>query len=381
MKACGDKPEDWHQHVPLAFFADKISTSKVTGCSPFYMLHGVHPVLPFDLTEATFMIQGYQQGISSTELLSLRIRQLQKRPEDLERAIQALTKARFRSKAQFERRFMRRLKRIPLSVGDLVLIRNTRIEQEMNRKHKPRYLGPYILREQRKSGTWTISELDGTPIRTSVAGFRILPYIARNPQIIKALQELSDGEDEGEEEDEFGDEDELYDEEDKKEDTWDSDDDMELGEDQEVDDQPWGFMITSQEENEGTEDAILPIHSRFLQELCSQEKVAEYRSYHMERVHRLWFMDTETHLITHMAEVDGPQEHQDLRQDKTKKRHWKYPIITFYSLDIPASSMHQKLQGPKPSGPVFQEKYFITSPLTLVWSKKFTGDLVATGDS
>ena len=27
------------------------------GCSPFHMLHGVHPVLSFDLTEATFMIQ------------------------------------------------------------------------------------------------------------------------------------------------------------------------------------------------------------------------------------------------------------------------------------------------------------------------------------
>jgi hypothetical protein len=140
MKICGDKPEAWAPHVPLAFFADKVSVSRVTGCSPFYMLHGVHPVLPFDLTEATFMIQEYRQGLSSAELLALRIRQLQKRPEDLERAAQALIKAHFRLKAQFERRFMRRLKRVPLKVGDLVLIRNTRIEQEMNRKHKPRYL-------------------------------------------------------------------------------------------------------------------------------------------------------------------------------------------------------------------------------------------------
>ena len=78
MKTCGDKPESWPSHVPLAFFADRVTISKVTGFSPFYMLHGVHPVLPFDLTEATFMIQGYKKGISSSELLSLRIQQLQK---------------------------------------------------------------------------------------------------------------------------------------------------------------------------------------------------------------------------------------------------------------------------------------------------------------
>ena len=71
MKICGDKPEAWAPHVPLAFFADKVSVSRVTGCSPFYMLHGVHPVLPFDLTEATFMIQEYRQGLSSAELLAL----------------------------------------------------------------------------------------------------------------------------------------------------------------------------------------------------------------------------------------------------------------------------------------------------------------------
>jgi hypothetical protein len=374
MKACGDKPETWHKHVPLAFFADKVSTSRVTGCSPFYMLHGVHPVLPFDLTEATFMIQGYRQGISSTELLSLRIRQLQKRPEDLERAIQALTKARFRSKAQFERRFMRRIKREPLTIGDLVLIRNTRIEQEMNRKHKPRYLGPYVLREQRKSGTWAISDLDGTPIRTTVAGFRIYPYIARNPRLLQTLQEEEEGgdsEEEGEEE--------LEEEEER--DAWDSDNDMELDEDQEVDDQPWGLMVIPKEDDEETEDAILPIHPQFLPKIHTQEKSAEYRSYHMEKIKRMWLMDTETHLISHMAEVEGPQEHQDMHQDGTKKRKWKYPITTFYSLENPTPPRDPRLSGPRPSGPIFREKNFISIPLTIVWSKATPGDLVATGDS
>jgi hypothetical protein len=93
MKSCGDKPESWFSQVSLAFFADKVTISRVTGFSPFYMLHRVHPVLPFDLTEATFMIQGYCKGISSSELLSLCIHQLHKHPEDLEQAAQALIKS------------------------------------------------------------------------------------------------------------------------------------------------------------------------------------------------------------------------------------------------------------------------------------------------
>jgi hypothetical protein len=95
MKACGDKPESWAPQVPLAFFADKVTISRVTGFSPFYMLHGVHPVLPFNFTEATFMTQGYHKGISSSKLLSLRIHQLQKCPKDLEQAAQALIKSHF----------------------------------------------------------------------------------------------------------------------------------------------------------------------------------------------------------------------------------------------------------------------------------------------
>ena len=381
MKVCGDKPETWAPQVPLAFFADKVSTSRVTGCTPFYILHGVNPVLPFDLTEATFMIQGYQKGLSSSDLLALRIRHLQKRPEDLEKAAQALVKARFRSKAQFERRFMRRLKRAPLKVGDLVLIRNTRIEQEMNRKHKPRYLGPYILREQRSSGTWAVNELDGTPSRSAIAGFRILPYIARNPQALKELAERQEEDSESESDSDSEEEEEAPKQKDQP-DTWDSDEDMmEEDEDQEVDDQPWGLMTTGTKEDEETEDAILPIHPNFIQQLKSQKKVAEYRSYFMGQTKRLWFLDTETHLISHMAEVEGPQKHQDLHPDGTNKREWKYPITTFYSVDNPIPSRDQRLIGSRPSGPVYQDKHFISSSLTSVWSISPSGDLVATGDS
>jgi hypothetical protein len=37
-------------------------TSRVTGFSVFYLVHGVHPVLPFDLVQATFMMEGFRSN-------------------------------------------------------------------------------------------------------------------------------------------------------------------------------------------------------------------------------------------------------------------------------------------------------------------------------
>ena len=71
VKACKGEICKWPDKVPEAFFADWITTSKVTGFSPYYLLYSVYPVLPFDLTEATFLIQGFKMEMTSEDLLAL----------------------------------------------------------------------------------------------------------------------------------------------------------------------------------------------------------------------------------------------------------------------------------------------------------------------
>ena len=65
-------------------------------------------------------------------------------------------------------------------------------------------------------------------------------------------------------------------------------------------DSAFTLLITATTEEEETEDAVLPIHPQFTQRLRRQEKTAEYCSYHMGRVRRLWLIDTKTHLIFNM---------------------------------------------------------------------------------
>jgi hypothetical protein len=88
-------------------FADHITVSSVTGYLPYYLLHGLHPLLPFDLFEATFLVEDFRSGMSTSDLLALRIRQLQKHDSDIQRASEVLHKARLQSKKQFNHRYAR----------------------------------------------------------------------------------------------------------------------------------------------------------------------------------------------------------------------------------------------------------------------------------
>ncbi|EIN03402.1 hypothetical protein PUNSTDRAFT_78221 [Punctularia strigosozonata HHB-11173 SS5] len=184
LKSCEGDPKRWPDKVHHAFFADKCLARRATGFSPFYLLHGVDPVLPFDLAEATFLVEGFRQEMPTAQLLALRIRQLEKRPEDIQKAAMSITKSRFQAKWRWEKHFARRfLPEGTIQPGTLVLVRNTRIEKHLNKKQYPRYSGPYEVYRQTKQGSYVLKELDGTIDRRAKAAFRIMPYIQRRPRL------------------------------------------------------------------------------------------------------------------------------------------------------------------------------------------------------
>ena len=193
MKECVCKVNDWPKFVPHAFFADRITVRRQTGYSPYYLLHGQDPVLPFDLTESTFLVDGYRRGMTSEDLLALRIRQLQKRPEDLAKAAEVLKRHRFQAKEQFERRYKTRLVKDSYPSGTLVLIRN-KAKENTNQKHFDRYLGPYEVVRQTRNGAYVLQELDGTIWRQAIAAFRLIPYVSRSSKYLRdIMEELAEG--------------------------------------------------------------------------------------------------------------------------------------------------------------------------------------------
>jgi transposase InsO family protein len=78
VKACNSDVTKWPTLTPHVFWADRVTTRKTTGHTPFFLAHGIEPLLPFDITEATFMLPDISTTISTAELLSLHAQQLDK---------------------------------------------------------------------------------------------------------------------------------------------------------------------------------------------------------------------------------------------------------------------------------------------------------------
>src|ERR1700755_597040 len=76
--------------------------------------------------------------------------------------------------------------------GALVLIRNTKIEKSLDRKMRPRYIGPHIVISRNRGGAYILAELDGTVLAAPIGAFRVIPYYARTSLPIPNLFDIID---------------------------------------------------------------------------------------------------------------------------------------------------------------------------------------------
>lgn len=179
-KACDGDEKKWVSVAPAVFWAERVSIVKATGFSPYYMVHGVEPTLPFDIHEATYLVPLPSTQLSTAELIELRARQLRKRPEDIEIMRQKILKGRIASIEQFERRFASNIHDYDFKPGDLVLVRNIKIEKDLSGKMKARYIGPMVVVRRTKGGSYVLSELDGAVSTLRFGAFRVVPYYPRS---------------------------------------------------------------------------------------------------------------------------------------------------------------------------------------------------------
>jgi hypothetical protein len=178
LKTCGDDPSAWANHFYHGLWVDRATVRKETGYSPFEAAHGYPPLLPIDALHLTFAWDA--KPMTTEELTLARLRMMEKRPEDEALILERVARSRWRNKERFEREHAHTLFRGDVAPGTLVLVRNTAIEKDLDRKHKPRWLGPLVVVERRsQSGSYVLAELDGTVLATRFAAFRIIPYHQR----------------------------------------------------------------------------------------------------------------------------------------------------------------------------------------------------------
>jgi len=148
------------------------------------MAHGTHPILPFDVMEATFLIPKLDSPLPTQDLIAIRARQLQKHPEDLEMIKEQVLKSRHMSIAQFEKDNANLIIDYNFKEGALVPVRNSSTETDLSRKTKPHYLGPPGVIHCTRNKAYILSELDRAIHKNPYAAFHLIPYYPRSQTLI-----------------------------------------------------------------------------------------------------------------------------------------------------------------------------------------------------
>ena len=193
VKMCAGNIKQWHEYALYTFWADRVKTRKATGLMPYYATHGVEPLLPFDITKATFLTTAISTPLPTANLLVIWARMLQKHNEDLAKIHGRVLVARYTSIQDFKRKNANRISDCNFKSEELVLVLNKQIEPKTGHKCKPRYLGPMAVVRRLRNGAYTLAEVNGTILRLKFAAFHLISYHPRSQKYLEITELVDQG--------------------------------------------------------------------------------------------------------------------------------------------------------------------------------------------
>jgi len=156
----------------------RTTTGRSAGLTPYRLVMGQEAVLPIELEIPTWKTLPWERVRSRKELIALRTRQIERRDKDMEDAVLHVRRTREANKDYFNDRNSVRAQ--PLAVDQIVLLHDTRREDDMTsfQKLRFRWVGPYRISEVLGNGAYRLMELDDTPMSGTANGNRLKQFLS-----------------------------------------------------------------------------------------------------------------------------------------------------------------------------------------------------------
>ena len=102
-----------------------------------------------------------------------------------------LKKSRLANKAWFDKKKRLRPEAAPINKGNMVLLHDTKLDNQHTDKLADRWGGPFIVHRILDGGAYVLTELDGTRLEGAYSGNRLKRYWEREPA--KRVKEHKEG--------------------------------------------------------------------------------------------------------------------------------------------------------------------------------------------
>lgn len=181
----------WPTLVHYVFWADKVTIHRSTRHSLYYKAHDTEPLLPFNITEATFLFPVITSLLLIPDLIAAWTHQLVKQDDDLASMYNHIIHSQFTSISDFEHHFDHAIHDHDVHPGSLILALNQRIESVVNAKCKLYYLESMIVVLCSEKGLYHLVKVDRSVLKLRFATFHLVPYFQYTPKLIKVMQFLS----------------------------------------------------------------------------------------------------------------------------------------------------------------------------------------------
>ncbi|GBG69873.1 hypothetical protein CBR_g4700 [Chara braunii] len=190
-KLATDDLGNWPRYPKQAAFSENMTPKRTMGCIPAELWYEREIDFPVEALVPTCNRLDDNPHMSTEELIAARCQQVLKNEEALENVVKRVMDSRMRDKTRWDQ--VKNIRKEPLQMGEMVLVRNSALENTWSGQLGRRFKGPYRIAKQVGLNTFELEDLDGTGIKGLFPGQRLVRFLSWDP-VEQWLQEAQNKE-------------------------------------------------------------------------------------------------------------------------------------------------------------------------------------------